>query len=190
MNYKPRPSIDEPREHLLKGGVTFIERASAIPGIQRIAMVGSMTTDKKIPKDIDFLVTVNESIDFKDLAEAGRQLQGYAHRINLTADIFITNSDGIYIGRTCNYKEPFLRRDCQGKVCGHFLLMDEDIPAVLQAFNSLLHLCSDTEMIKFTKEEIDKPPLIIWPEIVRNAPIPEDVENILLKPVKRINESK
>ena len=182
MEHKPRPSIKEPREFLLKGGVAFVERASKIPGVERIALIGSIVTDKNIPKDIDFLVTVSESIDFKKLAKAGRQLQGYAHQINLNADIFIADTKGEYIGRICEYKEPWMRADCRGKICAHIRFIREGRTVPGQSDNALLHLCDDTEDLKLSKDLIKIPPLIVWPAVSRNSEVPDDVEKFLVEP--------
>ena len=46
------------RAFLLVEVQRFIERACTCPGVRRIALIGSLTTDKENPKDADVLVTV------------------------------------------------------------------------------------------------------------------------------------
>ena len=55
-----------------------VERARDCPGVQRIALVGSLATGKQQPKDADVLVTVGDDADLTPLATAGRRLKGHA----------------------------------------------------------------------------------------------------------------
>ena len=67
----PQPTFAEPRPILLAHGLSFVRAASACHGVRRIALVGSMTTSKPIPKDIDMLVTVSTDVDLPTLALGG-----------------------------------------------------------------------------------------------------------------------
>jgi hypothetical protein len=71
----------------------------------RIALVGSVTTPKPAPKDIDFLLTVSESCDLATVALHARRLKGRLQGHNLTADIFLADETGQYIGRVCRWRE-------------------------------------------------------------------------------------
>ena len=51
------------RDNLLTEVLRFVERAYVCPGVRRIALVGSLATDKQNPKDADMLVTVDDDAD-------------------------------------------------------------------------------------------------------------------------------
>jgi hypothetical protein len=104
-SYGPTPSVAEPRRPLLLAVRSFVRTARDCPGVLGIALLGSLTTTKLIPKDADLLVTIDESIQLAELAHAGRRLQGFAQTINLGADIFLANEDGGYVGRICHYRK-------------------------------------------------------------------------------------
>ena len=95
--YRPRdpsPSVAEPRRPLLLGVFSFVLATRLCPGVRRIALLGSLTTAKAIPKDVDLLVTVERAMDLTQLARAGRRLKGLAQTINLGADIFLADTAG------------------------------------------------------------------------------------------------
>jgi predicted nucleotidyltransferase len=50
------------REQLLSHLPWFVSAVAKLPGIRRIALLGSITTDKQNPKDIDFLVVVDDDL--------------------------------------------------------------------------------------------------------------------------------
>jgi hypothetical protein len=60
----------------------------------RIALLGSLATEKPVPKDADVLVTIDTAMDLDPVARLGRRLQGAAQTINLGADIFLANAAG------------------------------------------------------------------------------------------------
>src|SRR5476649_2677449 len=97
--YGPSPSVAEPRRPLILGVLSFVRAIWDCPGVRRVALLGSLTTTKAIPKDVDVLVTVDDTVDLSRLARAGRGLQGSAQSMNLGADIFIANDHGHYVGR-------------------------------------------------------------------------------------------
>jgi hypothetical protein len=76
--HDPSPSVAEPRRPLLLAAYSFVRAARLCPGVQRIALLGSMATAKAIPKDVDLLVTVERATDLTQLARAGRRLKGLA----------------------------------------------------------------------------------------------------------------
>ena len=49
----------------------------------RIAVIGSLTTEKPSPKDADVLVTLRDDADVELLAQLGRKLKGTAQTRNL-----------------------------------------------------------------------------------------------------------
>jgi hypothetical protein len=60
-----------------------VRAARLCPGVRRIALLGSLTTAKVIPKAVDLLVTTERTMDLTQLARAGRRLKGLAQTINL-----------------------------------------------------------------------------------------------------------
>jgi hypothetical protein len=103
---------------LLAAVAAFVRTARDYPGVLRIALLGSLATDKPIPKDADVLVTIEGSMDLTKLARAGRQLKGATNSINLSADIFLAEEAGRYLGRICPYRECHLRVLCHAQHCG------------------------------------------------------------------------
>ncbi len=68
------------REQLLSHLPWFVSAVTKLPGIRRVALLGSITTNKQNPKDIDFLVVVDNDIDLEPLARLGRRIKGtYLH---------------------------------------------------------------------------------------------------------------
>ena len=72
----PSPSVAEPRRPLLLWAYSFVRAACLCPGVRRIALLGSMTTAKAIPKDVDLLVTIEQMMNLSQLARSGRRLKG------------------------------------------------------------------------------------------------------------------
>jgi predicted nucleotidyltransferase len=75
--------LPDSRPHLLKAVLAFVRAARSTPGVLRIALIGSLATDKPVPKDADVLVTIDPDIDLDPLARLGQRLQGTAQTINL-----------------------------------------------------------------------------------------------------------
>lgn len=105
------------RHFLLNEIRLFVGFASQLEGVARIALVGSLVTEKVNPKDADLLVTISEATDIDSLAALGRKLKGHAQSHNSGADIFLCNSNGEYLGRTCSYKDCHPRMACLGHQC-------------------------------------------------------------------------
>lgn len=80
VNRSPTPSVAEPRRHLLLAVRSFVRSARNCPGVLRIVLLGSLTTTKLIPKDVDVLVTIDGEAELVELARAGRRLQGGSNR--------------------------------------------------------------------------------------------------------------
>ena len=161
--YSPSPSVAEPRRFLLLAVRSFVRAASVCPGVQRIALVGSLATDKAIPKDADVLITIDGAMDLDKLAQVGRRLQGTAQTINLGADIFLADKEGRYIGRICHYRECHPRAACRAQHCG-----------------SRPNLNDDLHVVTLLKDLIAAPPVDLWPKVIRRQTMPSDVEALLL----------
>ena len=69
----------------------FVRFARDIQGVRRIALIGSLATDKEFPKDIDLLVTVSADCELARLAKLGRQLSGHMNSQGAGADVFLAN---------------------------------------------------------------------------------------------------
>lgn len=156
------------REFLLDEALQLVRSASRLPGIRRIALVGSLLTEKPDPKDIDLLVTVEDECELTALAAAGRRLKGRVQGWNKGADIFLANPDGLYIGRTCHWREcvPGVRLACRAQHCGGRQFLHDDLHVVTLARKLVL-----------------SPALELWPSIVRRKLLPRDVEDVLVKPL-------
>jgi predicted nucleotidyltransferase len=159
----PSPSVPRPRPVLLAAVLAFVRRAHDIDGVLRIALLGSLTTEKAVPKDADLLVGLERGTDLGRLARARRQLQGAAGQINLGADIFLTDQDGDYLGRVCHYRQCHPRALCQARHCGR-----RD------------HLNDDLHVVTLSPKLIAAPPVELWPRVVRRCDVPADVEELLL----------
>jgi hypothetical protein len=161
--YGPRSS-NEVRSILLELARDFLLAARQVPGVQRIAMLGSLLTEKPRPKDADVLVTVADDADLTRLARLGRRLKGTAQaRLNSGADVFLADAQGAYIGRVCHYRECHPRVLCRARHCG-----------------AVPHLADDLDVVSLSADVVANPPLELFPNVVARIALPVDVRHILL----------
>lgn len=166
--YGDRSAV-EVRSTLLELTREFILSARQLPGVLRIALLGSLLTSKPRPKDTDVMVTIADGIDLSPLARIGRRLKGTAQsRLNSGADVFLATASGQYIGRVCHYRECHRRVLCHARHCG-----------------AVPHLADDLDVISLGAEATVTPPLEVVPEIVARVAIPDDVERLLLAPLRQ-----
>jgi len=153
------------RTRLLRDGLNFVRAAQRIPGVIRIALIGSLASPKRAPKDIDFLVSVADDCDLSALAIVGRRLKGLTQSYNCGADIFLANENHSYIGRICHWKEcrPGVRASCDARHCGR---------------RAFLH--DDFDDVKLEDAMVRAPPIELWPVLQSHATPPADVEELLL----------
>lgn len=153
-------SAGELRARLLGFAGEFVRDARTLPGITRIALLGSLLTPKDDPKDIDLVVTVADACDLTPLAKLGRRLQGRAQGLNHGADVFLASPSGAYLGRTCPWREcrPGIRAACDADHCGA---------------RPFLH--NDRRTITLPGSVIASPPLELYPTVVARVGIPPDV---------------
>ncbi len=120
------------RAHLLAGVLAFTQAACRLPGVARIALIGSLTTGKPEPKDADMLVTVIDDVDLTLLAAQGRKLLGHCQSRGRGADVFLANPGGDYLGRLCPWKRcgPGIRASCDALHCGRRLYLHDDLDAI------------------------------------------------------------
>lgn len=160
--------MPDPRPHLLAVVLGFVREARLLPGVLRIALVGSLATDKPVPKDADVLVTIDAGMDLFPLARLGRRVKGTAQKINLGGDIFLVDETGRYIGRICHYRECHPRALCRAQHCGR-----------------RPHLNDDLHVVTLGPQLIAAPPIDLWPRIVRRVPVPADTEALLVAELEK-----
>jgi hypothetical protein len=51
------------------------------------------------------------------------------------------------------------------------------------------YLHDDLETIRLTSELVASPPIVLWPQIIARVPIPADVEQGLIAPLKELYET-
>jgi hypothetical protein len=113
-----------------------------------MALLGSLISSKRVPKDADILIWIGSDVDLKKLAEVGRRLKGKAQSLNLGADIFLANSANEYLGRLCRFRDCHPRVACGSRVCG------------IEPY-----LCDDTHDFRLPRTLVINPPLDVWPVI-------------------------
>lgn len=158
------------RTKMIQAGLETVVKMSQLSGILRIALLGSLTTETRDPKDVDLLVSVDEDCDLAPLATLSRKLLGRMQSLNRGADVFLANPAGEYIGRICIWKvcTPGIRMRCDALNCGQ-----------------RSHLHDDFLDIQLNEKIIASPPLELWPKIVvRIAPLPSDLSVGLVKPLR------
>lgn len=159
----------ELRQKLLDEVLIFVQAASRIPGITRIALIGSLTTDKVDPKDADILVMVTDEADLVPLATLGRKLNGHAQSFNRGGEVFLTDEQHRYLGRTCPWKQcgPGIRASCDAFHCGQRPYLHDDLGD-----------------IKLAKTLIAEPPLQLWPEVIARVSLLDDVLEKVIRPLQ------
>ena len=152
------------RELLIAEAFRFIDRVVSISAVRRIAFIGSITSEKKDPKDIDLLVTVDDDADLTVLATAARKLSGVAQSMGKGADVFLANPAGRYIGRICPWREcaPGIRTSCNARHCGR---------------RQFLH--DDFDTIKLDLRLISETTIEVWPTVVSHNTVPDDLMSYL-----------
>lgn len=161
------PPLPDKRAGLLRAVLAFVRDSRHLPGVRRIALLGSLVTPKAIPKDVDVLVEVDIDLPLGKLARLKRQLLGKTLQTGdgCGADVFLCNPQGEYLGRICSHQTcaPGIRRSCLANHCGQ------------REF-----LCDDLRNIRLNPSLVAEPPLELWPEIIARAEIPGDVREILV----------
>lgn len=170
--YAPPPLPDK-RCDLLCAVLAFVQAARREPGVFRIALIGSLTTPKAIPNDVDLLIGVEDGVPLDGLARLARRLTGatMATGDGCGADVFLHNQNHQYIGRLCKWKQcaPGIRASCKADHCGkrHFL-----------------H--DDLRVLKLSPTVIEEAPLELWPEVKARTAVPLDVRNLLMMKLENI----
>jgi predicted nucleotidyltransferase len=165
----PEPETPTAREQLLAEALAFVRAASRLRGVIRIALIGSLATEEPDPKDVDLLVTVTDDMDLASLARLGRKLQGHAQSFARGGEVFLADPRGHYLGRTCPWKRcgPGIRINCDALHCGRRPYLHDDLETI--SLDETLILAS---------------PIELWPQIVARVPVPHDVQQELLLPLR------
>ncbi len=169
--FEPLPVPPPVRPQLLTAVLTFVRAARDVPGVTRIALIGSLATNEPSPKDVDLLVTVTAEANLPRLATLGRKLNAQAQSgIGRSGEVFLADPSGTYLGRLCQWKEcgPGLHRDCDAQHCGQRPYLHDDL-----------------QSIQLARELIATPPLVLWPQVVANDTLPEDAQKALAEPLRR-----
>lgn len=155
-----QPNDEDTRAFLIVAAFRFIDRIVAIPGLRRIAMLGSLISSKADPKDVDILITIDDEVDLTALATASRSLKGVTQSKNKGADLFLANPAGQYIGRICHWRRcgPEFRVTCDARHCGRRHYLHDDL-----------------DEIKLDPLLVKEPPLEIWPTVVYRQSIASDL---------------
>ena len=151
------------RERLLQELPWFVKSVSKVPGVRKISILGSITTDKEDPKDIDFLVMVEDTAHLEPLARLGRKLSGHAQQFGHGGDVFLSDTQGTYIGRTCHWRDcgPGIRVSCDALNCGQRHYLHDDLKAVTLT----------AETVRNAME--------LWPHLESCSGLPSDLEKVL-----------
>ena len=154
----------QPRDSLLAAALWFVETAVRVSGVQCIALIGSIVTDRQSPKDVDFMLYIADDADLAPLAAIARRLQGRLQSQNRGADVFLADERLRYLGRTCPWKVcgPGVRASCDALHCGCRPYLHDDL-AALRLPDSL----------------IAAPPVELWPVVVHRCKAPADVEEMV-----------
>jgi len=162
----PEKESDSIRQQMLEEVVWFTQAASRLDGVTRIALIGSLATDKAHPKDVDMLVTITPEVDLAKLATLGRKLQGHMQNIAHGGELFLADPQHRYLGRTCPWKQcgPGIRASCDALHCGRWQYLHDDF-----------------ETIKLPAELITTPPIELWPQVMTRVALPHDVTMMLQK---------
>lgn len=163
----PLPPVDpQVRAFLIAETFRFVGVVRSLPGVERIALVGSLTTEKADPKDTDLLITVADDLDLTAVAAASRRLKGAAQTKNKGADVFLANPSGKYIGRICHWREcgPGIRTSCDAQHCGRRHYLHDDF--------------ADVEL---NDQTVTEPPIEVWPHVKSRTKLPSDLVPYLSK---------
>lgn len=153
------------RQKLLAHLPWFVRSVAKVEGVRKISILGSLTTEKLTPKDIDFLVMIEDSAELEPVARLGRKVKGRTGSEGGGADIFLTDTLGNYIGRTCSWKEcrPGVRMSCDALNCGQRQYLHDDLQKVTLSQDTIAGA------------------LQLWPIVERKVGLPEDLETVIVE---------
>ncbi len=164
-NLYQRHITPDKRTDLCAAVLEFVEKTQKLSGVESIALLGSLTTDKRIPKDVDLLVTINDSAPIETLAKYKRSLLGktMATGDSCGADVFVCDTQQKYLGRMCSYKDCHPRVACNGRSCG-----------------ASTYICDDLHIVTLDDTLLKAPPITLWPDLIERVDPPQDVKELIL----------
>lgn len=94
---------------------SFVEKASALPSVLEIAIIGSVAGNDPYAGDLDLAMVLNDFEDFKALARHARQISPVSHEW----EVFVFDRDPAHKGRICHRRECSRQSvDCLVAGCG------------------------------------------------------------------------
>ena len=164
------PPLPELRKIMFAEVRRFVRFARDVPGVERVALIGSLATEKEFPRDMDLLVTIRDDCDLARLAQLGRELYGHMLGHQAGADVFLADPQGEYLGRTCPWKRcgRGIRMSCDALHCGERPYLHDDL-----------------ETVRLSQKVIDSPPVLLWPELAAAGAVPDDVREQLIEPLRQ-----
>ncbi len=164
-------SDDQPgmRQRLLQEMLPIVRGVRKVPGVVRIALIGSLATDAPLPRDADLLVTVTDDANLGPLAKLGRRWRSHVQSLHCSGDIFLADTRDLYLGRTCPWRECGTVEipQCDARHCGERRYLHDDLGT-----------------IKLPRSVVAEPPIELWPELITRGVVPDDVEALLLTPLR------
>ncbi len=156
------------RSRLLVEMRDVVDAIIKTPGVTRVALIGSLAADVAEPRDADLLVSVQDDANLATLAKLGRRWRAFVQSLHCSGDIFLTDLQGNYLGRTCPWKEcgTQINPRCDARHCGRRRFLHDDL-----------------NTIRLSRQVTALPPIELWPHVVQRSPAPDDVHEILLKPL-------
>lgn len=168
--HEPETGIPSVRIRLLREMSELVRLLMKAPGVTRIAMIGSLATEIETPRDADLLVSVEDESNLATLARLGRRWRAFVQSLHCSGDIFLADNQGNYLGRTCPWKDcgANFNPRCDARHCGRRRYLHDDL-----------------NTIRLSRQVTLNPPVELWPEIVLRGPAPQDVTDVLLKPLQQ-----
>lgn len=150
------------RQRLLEDALQFMRTTIRLLGVVRVALLGSFTTKKSKPKDVDWLITVTDEAELAPIARAARRLKGHTQSSNRGADVFVADPKGHYVGHLCPWKlcAPGIHLSCDALHCGRRPFLHDDLESVRLAPELVLHppsTCFPTSSIVCRDRRISRP---------------------------------
>ncbi len=153
------------RLRLISEVLDVVRQARRLPFVERVALIGSLTTGKAKPKDADLLVTISDKSNLAPLAKLGRRFLGHTQSFGSGGEIFLCDTRGKYLGRICPWKlcRPGIRLKCDALNCGRFPFLHDDLKTV-----------------SLEDGLIAAPPIELSPNIISRVTVPRDIEQLLI----------
>ncbi len=96
-------------------------------------------------------------------------MRGHAQTMNRGGEVFLADPHNKYLGRICPWKigAPGICMRCDALHCGRRQYLHDDLKDIILA-----------------QRVLAAPPGELWPHVVARVPLPQDIEQSLLIPLK------